>query len=129
MAHHVKIKSVGLLGGTNKKDERETMAANVDVLVSTPGRFMTHRRRDAVFLGDIRFLVMDEADTLFKEDFFEEVKQIIEPIRRKTLSSEFGRQFITVSATLPKDITRAIDKTFPVGVLSPPCRPKNAGLI
>lgn len=69
---------------------------------------------DAVFLGDIRFLVLDEADTLFKEDFVDEIKQIVNPIQKRPDVGDYPRQFITASATLPKDITKAIDKMFPV---------------
>jgi superfamily II DNA/RNA helicase len=58
--------------------------------------------------------VLDEADTLFKDDFIDEVKQIIDPIKKKSDTGEYNRQFITVSATLPRDITKSIDKLFPV---------------
>ena len=43
LSHHVKLRSVGLVGGTKKKDERDKLASGVDVVVSTPGRFMMHK--------------------------------------------------------------------------------------
>lgn len=112
-SHFVKIRAVGLLGGTKKGLEEDKLDSEVDVVISTPARFLAHRARDNVFIGDIKHLVLDEADTLFRDDFFVDVKKIIQSVLKKSSLTNTTRQIITVSATLPKDITSAIDNIIP----------------
>ena len=69
IAHRLKL-SVGLVhGGTLEAPQRRALEAPTDVLVATPGRLLQHLDRGAVYLGDVRHVVVDEVDTMFAAGF------------------------------------------------------------
>ena len=70
---------------------------------------------DTIFLSDVRFVVFDEADTLFEEGFIEDLRPIIGAVKRKE-TEDRKNQFISVSATLPKHVVKTIDSFFPVSI-------------
>ncbi len=47
--------------------QRSALAAPVDVVVATPTRFAQHQEDHNVHVGDVRWLVLDEADTMFDQ--------------------------------------------------------------
>jgi len=42
ISHHVKMRSIGITSGTKLKVQKQALDEPVDIIVSTPGRFMQH---------------------------------------------------------------------------------------
>ena len=49
--------------------QRKRLERAVDVLVATPGRLIKLMEAGALFLGDVRHVVLDEVDTMFDAGF------------------------------------------------------------
>jgi superfamily II DNA/RNA helicase len=47
--------------------EKRSLAAPVDVVVSTPARFLQHWKAAHVAIGDLQWVVLDEADTMYDQ--------------------------------------------------------------
>ena len=86
-------------GGTNPGHERGRLQRRPRVLVGTPGRLLDHLTSGALALGDVRHLVLDEADQMLDMGFREDLEAILEttPDERRTH---------LVSATFPDGIQR-----------------------
>ncbi len=70
-----------------------------DVVVGTPGRILDHIQRSTIKFGNVKTLVLDEADRMFDMGFKDDVERII----RKCPAE---RQTLLFSATITKDVVR-----------------------
>lgn len=59
---------------------------------------LQHAQQKHLFWGDVKYLVLDEADTMFDKGFGPEVKQILGPLRNRG----GDLQVVLVTATLTK---------------------------
>lgn len=108
LCHHARFASALVSGGGDKlAAQREALAAPKDVLVGTPGRLLALLRDGAWHAGDVRFLVVDEADTLLDKGFGEEVEALL----GATLAC--GAQAVLVSATLTKPLAALLATRLP----------------
>ena len=74
-----------------------------DVVVGTPGRILDHIGRNTINLGNVKILVLDEADQMLDMGFIDDVERIIK-------SCPTNRQTLMFSATIPTDIERLVHK-------------------
>ncbi|MCG2727579.1 MAG: DEAD/DEAH box helicase [Candidatus Methanoperedenaceae archaeon] len=72
---------------------------SADVVVGTPGRILDHIGRNTIKLGNVKTLVLDEADRMFDMGFKEDVEKIIRKCPQE-------RQTLLFSATITKDVVR-----------------------
>jgi len=72
---------------------------NPQVIVGTPGRVLDHIRRGTLKLGQLKSLVLDEADEMLRMGFIDDVETIL-----KETPAE--RQVALFSATMPSAIHR-----------------------
>jgi ATP-dependent RNA helicase RhlE len=86
-----------MFGGVPKPRQARAMDNGVDVLVATPGRLLDHMNDRAVNLGNVEFLVLDEADHMLDLGFIIPIKKIVSHIPKQ-------RQTLFFSATMPKEI-------------------------
>ena len=84
-----------IVGGVAASHQVNTLRRNPDILIATPGRLLDHLERGATDLGDLEFLVLDEADRMLDMGFAPDVMQIIQ-----TCNEE--RQSLLFSATLSR---------------------------
>ncbi|KAH7620280.1 putative DEAD-box ATP-dependent RNA helicase 26 [Nannochloris sp. 'desiccata'] len=95
------FKSQVVYGGTNINSERNRMdRGRVDVLVATPGRLIDHLENTNGLVrrfGNLRGLVLDEADQLLEMGFRPAIEKILKflPATRQTL---------LFSATMPQSV-------------------------
>ncbi len=82
--------------------ERE-LKQRVHIVVGTPGRTMDHIERGNLFLEDIKYLVIDEADKMLNMGFIDQVEAIIKVLPTKRVTMLF-------SATIPEEIERLCQK-------------------
>lgn len=86
---------VSCVGGMDARDERRALESGAHIVVGTPGRLVDHIRRGALVMGDLKAVVLDEADEMLNLGFREELEHILDasPVERRTLM---------FSATMPK---------------------------
>jgi len=92
------IRVVTIYGGQSINVQREALRHGVHIVVGTPGRTIDHLRRGWLDLSSVKFLVIDEADTMLDMGFIDDVEFII-----GSVPSE--RQTCLFSATMPGKIT------------------------
>jgi superfamily II DNA/RNA helicase len=84
---HLRIRTALAIGGVSMGAQVRTLLNGVDVLVATPGRLMDLVKSNALHLGGVEFLVIDEADRMLDMGFIVDVRKIVSklPVERQTL--------------------------------------------
>jgi len=90
---------VALYGGKPIRQQIEHLRRGAELVVGTPGRVLDLISRGALILGDIRFVVLDEADRMLDIGFRPDIEKIL---RRCPQS----RQTLLLSATIPPPVKR-----------------------
>lgn len=88
------VKVLTVYGGQSINIQREALGHGVHVVVGTPGRTVDHLRRGWLDLSSVKFLVVDEADTMLDMGFIDDVEFIISSVPER-------RQMSLFSATMP----------------------------
>ena len=71
-------------GGEKRKSEKSRLRKGISILVATPGRLLDHlKTTDAFMIGNLRWLILDEADNLLNLGFEETLKEILEILEFK----------------------------------------------
>jgi len=97
------IKSTVVYGGVSISAQIKEIKHNTNIIVGTPGRILDLMRRNSLNLQKIRFLVLDEVDTMLDMGFIEDVETIIKATPKQ-------RQMIMLSATIPQKIKTIANK-------------------
>jgi superfamily II DNA/RNA helicase len=92
LAHHCKLKIVGLDGGGSMKSQRERLESGVDLVVATPGRLQRHRENNNLYLSKVLCLVLDEADALVSTEFGQEAIDIVEALTARDNSEKRSKR-------------------------------------
>jgi ATP-dependent RNA helicase RhlE len=81
------LRFVSLYGGIGPKTQIEKVQAGVDIIISTPGRFLDLYKKGEIFTREIKTMVMDEADKMLDMGFLGQIKGILEviPVKRQNL--------------------------------------------
>ncbi len=97
------VKTADIFGGANYSQQfRDLRSANF--VIGTPGRVMDHMKRGSLKLGNLKMIILDEADEMLNMGFKEDIEQILLDVPEQ-------RQVVLFSATVSKGI-RAITKQF-----------------
>lgn len=104
LSHIVKLRVVGIEG----KNKSPLEDGPVDLIVSTPTSIAISLRNGLISLSDTKYLVIDEADSMFDKGWGEDCEQIIRRICEKN-----DEKVMIVSATLPRSVNKTLDKLFP----------------
>ncbi len=97
LGKYTDIRHVALYGGLGPKTQIESVQAGVDILVSTPGRFLDIYLRGEITVKDLKIMILDEADKMMDMGFMPQIRRILEVIPRK-------RQNLLFSATFPDKV-------------------------
>ena len=98
------VKAAAVFGGQPIDRQISELRKGVNVVIGTPGRLMDHLRRKTLKLGNLKMVVLDEADEMLDMGFREDIETILD----KTPAE---RQTVLFSATMPPEIL-AITKTY-----------------
>lgn len=107
LSHQVPIRSVGCIGG--EKDGimfRKLRERPVDIIVGTPGTIIDLLRRRKISFSDLKYMVLDEVDTMYDSSYRDMTNQLLKSTQFKTdkdaqvASSQC--KFVFAAATLPK---------------------------
>ncbi|MBN2021943.1 MAG: DEAD/DEAH box helicase [Pirellulales bacterium] len=99
LAHGQRARVIALYGGKPIRPQTEKLQRGCEVVVGTPGRVLDHMSRGTLFLGDLRQVVLDEADRMLDIGFRPDIEKIL----RRCPES---RQTLLLSATLPPPVLR-----------------------
>nr|XP_056700143.1 probable ATP-dependent RNA helicase DDX59 [Euleptes europaea] len=88
------MRTVLLVGGLPLPPQLHRLKQNVKVIIATPGRLLEILKQSSIQLHHIKIIVVDEADTMLKMGFQQQVLETLENIPR-------DRQTLLVSATMP----------------------------
>lgn len=87
------LRIVSLYGGLGPKTQMELIEAGVDILISTPGRFMDIYRKGNVYPKELKTMVLDEADKMMDMGFMPQIRSILEVIPTKRQNLLFSATF------------------------------------
>jgi superfamily II DNA/RNA helicase len=88
------LRLLSVYGGRAYEPQLSALRAGVDVVVGTPGRLLDLARQRVLDLGNVRTLVLDEADEMLDLGFLPDVERIVSHLPD-------GRQTMLFSATMP----------------------------
>ena len=88
---------LALYGGQAIGPQIQALRRGIDVIVATPGRALDHLRRQTLKLGEVRMVVLDEADEMLDMGFAEDLEAILE-------QTPATKQTALFSATMPPRI-------------------------
>lgn len=88
-----KTKTVCIYGGIPYPIQRRALASKYEILVATPGRLIDHVERGRIDLGNVKLLVLDEADRMLDMGFIADVEKIASQTPQ-------DRQTVMFSATI-----------------------------
>lgn len=77
LGSHTGLSAGVITGGESKSHQVDGLRETPEILVATPGRLLEHLDDGEVDLGDLEFLVLDEADRMLDMGFVEDVVSII----------------------------------------------------
>jgi ATP-dependent RNA helicase DeaD len=94
-----KVAVVAVYGGKPIRRQTEQLRHGAEIVVGTPGRVLDLMDRTALVLGEVRVVVLDEADRMLDIGFRPDIEKIL---RRCPQS----RQTLLLSATIPPPVMR-----------------------
>ena len=105
LAKYINTRVLGVYGGTNINTQKQAIAAGLDILVATPGRFYDLALSRVLQLKSIQKLVIDEVDVMLDLGFRHQLINIFDILPEK-------RQNIMFSATMTNDVDVLINDFF-----------------
>ncbi|XP_021509997.1 probable ATP-dependent RNA helicase DDX59 [Meriones unguiculatus] len=108
-----RMKTVLLVGGLPLPPQLYRLRQHVKVIIATPGRLLDIIKQSSVSLGAIKIVVVDEADTMLKMGFQQQVLDVLE-------NTPSDCQTILVSATVPSSIEQLAEQLLhnPVRIIT-----------
>ncbi len=97
LTQNTKLRIGTVVGGQSIVRQINFLSRGTDILVATPGRLIDLMERKAVDLGQVRHLVLDEADQMLDLGFIHALRQIAPALGTP-------RQTMLFSATMPKQM-------------------------
>ncbi|KAF7730075.1 hypothetical protein EC973_003021 [Apophysomyces ossiformis] len=104
-----RLKSLAVYGGVPYPEQTNVLRSGVDVIVGTPGRVLDHIKGGQLRLGNLRYIILDEADEMldargFEEDMF----RVLEFVKEQKTSRDY--QMLLFSATVPESVMETIKR-------------------
>ncbi|KFA93427.1 DEAD/DEAH box helicase [Archangium violaceum] len=101
LGKHKGVKVAAIYGGASMKQQEDALEEGTQIIVGTPGRVFDHINRGNLKLEGCTHAVLDEADEMLNQGFYEEVTRILDRLPK-------DRQVLLFSATVPTDIQNLI---------------------
>ncbi|MDP2599244.1 MAG: DEAD/DEAH box helicase [Deltaproteobacteria bacterium] len=103
MGKHMGIRSLPIYGGAEYGSQIRGLKEGINVVVGTPGRLVDHLTKGGLKLGDLRALILDEADEMISMGFKEDLEAILKAMPRA------GSNIWLFSATMSHDVRKVAD--------------------
>ncbi|MFK7756501.1 MAG: DEAD/DEAH box helicase [Flavobacteriales bacterium] len=101
--HNRKLKTSVVYGGTAISTQLRDLKRPPHILIATPGRLLDLIERKSAKLGNLKYLVLDEADEMLNMGFKEDIDRILKSAPKERATWLF-------SATMPSGIRRIVEK-------------------
>lgn len=95
--HKRNVKILPIYGGQPIERQITALKKRPQIIIGTPGRVMDHMRRHTLKLGNLKMIILDEADEMLNMGFREDIDVILKEVPE-------ARQTILFSATMPREI-------------------------
>jgi ATP-dependent RNA helicase DeaD len=92
-----RVNVLPIYGGQPIERQIKALRKGVQIIIGTPGRVMDHMRRGTLEMGNVKVLVLDEADEMLDMGFREDIEFVLDYIPDQ-------RQILLFSATMSPDI-------------------------
>lgn len=96
---HTGIRTATIYGGQGMGIQMDALERGTEIVVATPGRLIDHLKRGTIELNDVKYVVLDEADTMLDMGFIDDIQFILDLTPEDKVMSLF-------SATMPIEILR-----------------------
>ncbi|MBK8501283.1 MAG: DEAD/DEAH box helicase [Saprospiraceae bacterium] len=106
LGYFVDIESIAIYGGGDGSEwdqQKIALTKGADMIVATPGKFISHLNLGYVKLDKVKHLILDEADRMLDMGFNDDIQKIISFLPKK-------RQNLLFSATMPPKIKQLAKK-------------------
>lgn len=113
------MKVVTVYGGANIEEQIKKLKRGAQIVVGTPGRTVDLINRRALKLGNVEWLVLDEADEMLNMGFKDELDKVLD-------ATPDTKQTLLFSATFPKEV-EAIAKNYMIKPVEISSGEKNTG--
>ena len=112
LGEYTNVRCHPCVGGTATDEDIRKLGHGQHVVSGTPGRVFDMIRRGSLKTGNIKMLVLDEADELLSRGFEDQIHEVYRHL-------PFPTQVILFSATLPQDVLAVTTKlmTDPIRIL------------
>ena len=97
------VRIEAIYGGDSIERQIRSLKTGVHIVIGTPGRVMDHMERNTLKLGNVKMMILDEADEMLDMGFREDIENILSDIPEE-------RQTILFSATMSKQILQITQK-------------------
>ena len=77
LGKHLNLKLALIYGGTDYQKQLDSLKANVDIIIGTPGRIIDFYRQNSFSLDNVKVTVMDEADRMFDLGFIKDIRFLL----------------------------------------------------
>jgi ATP-dependent RNA helicase DeaD len=101
---HLGVKVLPVYGGQAYERQERRLQRGVHVVVGTPGRTLDLIRKRTLDVSKVRFMILDEADEMFKMGFIDDIETILNATPAET------RQTVLFSATFSDPIRKLTKK-------------------
>lgn len=113
ISHHARFRCTMISGGGRLRPQEDSLNLPVDMVVGTPGRVLQHIEDGNMVYGDIKYLVLDEADTMFDRGFGPDIRKFLAPLKKRTEKpGDQGFQTVLVTATMTQAVQKLVDEEF-----------------
>lgn len=99
LAKYTDLRILSLYGGVGIKPQIEAIKKGVDILITTPGRFMELYLQNELPVKQIKTLIIDEADRMMDMGFLNQIRKLMDVLPRK-------RQNLLFSATFSEKVEK-----------------------
>jgi superfamily II DNA/RNA helicase len=102
-SYFIPVTSIAVYGGGDGKDwstESKALQKDTEIVVTTPGKMISHLNLGQINLKNLKHLVLDEADRMLDMGFYDDIMRIVSYMPKE------GRQTLMFSATMPPKIKK-----------------------
>jgi ATP-dependent RNA helicase RhlE len=99
---YLPLRSTCIYGGVDMNAQIAELRRGIEIVVATPGRLLDHVQQKTIQLGQVEFLVLDEADRMLDMGFIPDIRRILGLLPAK-------RQSLLFSATFSDEIKKLAD--------------------
>ncbi len=102
LSYFTPVSTIAMYGGSDSasfSQQKTAIIQGVDIIVSTPGKLISHLNMNYANFDSLEHLILDEADKMLDMGFYDDIVRIISHLPKK-------RQTLLFSATMPTKIRK-----------------------